>query len=423
MVFCWGSNNSANSMNIIVDDDIVLDSSNKFEAINSITLNSKSLTNNAQFISNDNITINTSDYIINNASLSSGNTITLNAVNYITNNDSNETLFGIRGAFTNLNTNLLTNYGLISSLYDMNIKVNDLVNYGGIASANTDNYSSIMNITANNLTNYNTIYSNDNINLFIKDNILNQNATIYATNNITIQGNEDKTLRTNSIVNKSAVIQTNNGDINIFGNDILNSRSQEFDSLYESVVRTDKFRSSDGSYHIPESIRHRIIFLGHNDKKHHDEYYNVYYPEYNLIIHMGLVYNQFNAQGIDVNINEISKEDEITSKQSYIFSGKDLKLDTNKLTNEISNISSIGNIRFENSSMILENHELNFTAQLDFTTLLTEGAAYSQFNYLNTGEYIGKSNIYNPFFSSANNTVPGANPFILYSYSFNSIHF
>lgn len=128
-IFSNSTFTSAKSMNLSIDDDIVLDKSNSFESLDTITLNTKSLINSASFLSNDNITVNADNFIINNALLSSGNTITLNAENYIVNNDSDEALFGVRAAFTNINTNLLKNYGFISSLYEMNLKANDIENY------------------------------------------------------------------------------------------------------------------------------------------------------------------------------------------------------------------------------------------------------------------------------------------------------
>ncbi|MDN5111180.1 hemagglutinin repeat-containing protein [Aliarcobacter butzleri] len=198
-----------------------------------LNITTKSLVNNAKFISNGNLTINSDDFILNNSLISAQNSLNLNAVSYILNNDTNEETFGIRSAFINLNTKKLINYGFITSLYDMNIKVDDLINYAGIASANSENKTSNMNIEANNLTNYNTIYSNDNINLYVKNslknitdnkvaNLGNEKATIFATNNITMQGDKDKSLRTDEIINDKSIIQTQYGDINIYANSFKN---------------------------------------------------------------------------------------------------------------------------------------------------------------------------------------------------------
>ncbi|MBL3520783.1 hemagglutinin repeat-containing protein [Arcobacter lanthieri] len=227
---------SGNSVNLTVNENLTLDKSNSLEAQNNLNLTTQSLINNAQFISNGSLIINTSDFIVNNSLLNAKHILSLNATNYILNNDSNEEISGIRGAFTNLNTKLLTNYGFISSLYDMNIKVDDLINYGGIASANGENYSSNMNIESKNITNYNTIYSNDNINLYVKNslknitdktkvNLGNEKATIFATNNITMQGDKNRTLRIDEIINQSANIGTQYGDISIFTKKLENLAS------------------------------------------------------------------------------------------------------------------------------------------------------------------------------------------------------
>ncbi|RWS48202.1 hypothetical protein CKA56_15435 [Arcobacter venerupis] len=325
---------SGNSMNITIDDDITLDSSNTFEALNSVTLNSKSLTNNAQFISNDNITINANDYIINNALLSSGNTITLNANNYIINNDSNETLFGIKGAFTNLNTNILTNYGLISSLYEMNLKANDIVNYGGIASGNADNYSSIMSITANNLTNYNTIYSNDSVNLFIKNNLLNKTddnlvdlnnkeATIYATNHINIQADKDKTLRTQNITNDKSVIQTQYGDINIFANKLENL-------AIELNIKGEYIQENNGSMSIRGGERISTEYIS-RDKP-------------------GYTYNSYTIY------TDIMSYDKPIIAQ--ILSGRDIYFNTNTIINNYSLISGKNDLYFESDVISNDNIDI-----------------------------------------------------------------
>ncbi|MFY4842821.1 hypothetical protein ACOTWI_10910, partial [Aliarcobacter butzleri] len=80
-----------------------------------------------------------------------------------------------------LNTKDLTNHGFINSLYSMNIKANKISNYGGIASTNTENNNSNMTIEVDDFRNYNTIYSDNNINLYIKDNLLNETNKDYVS--------------------------------------------------------------------------------------------------------------------------------------------------------------------------------------------------------------------------------------------------
>ena len=260
VVFLENSFNGLN-LNLSINENLTLDKSNNFLAEDSIVFNTKSLTNNAQFVSNGNLTINTSDFIVNNSLLNAKNILNLNATNYILNNDSDETIFGIRGAFTNLNTKLLTNYGFISSLYDMNIKVDDLINYGAIASANAENKALNLNIEASNLTNYNIIYSNDNINFYIKNslkNITNNNivdlgsekAVIFAANSINIQGDKNKTLRTDEIINDKAIIQTQSGDINIFAKKLDNLNDEAIIDVKDNGSKNYRFKPTNGLLYL-----------------------------------------------------------------------------------------------------------------------------------------------------------------------------
>ncbi|MCR1815313.1 two-partner secretion domain-containing protein [Aliarcobacter butzleri] len=394
------NNFSANNLSLSIDENLTLDKSNSFLANNNFSLNTKSLVNNAQIISNGNLTINTNDFIVNNALLSSKNILSLNATNYILNNDSNEPIFGIRGAVTNLNTKLLTNYGFITSLYDMNIKVDDLINYAGIASANSENKTSNMNVEANNLTNYNTIYSNDNINLYIKNslknitdnkvvNLGNEKAIVFATNNIVIQGDKDKSLRTSEILNQSADIKTEKGDINFFVNNLENKRSQKYEDLYEIYEGNEDYRY----FKYPSIPSERIVYIKNKTK---DVYYNVLYPEYNLKIYLDSV-KSGNGEGMSVDIKEIRVKDELTSQNSLIFSGNNLHLNTNKLINEISNIVSKNNIYFSNNMNIV-NKELNFFAKLDFYNIFGK-AGYHNFFELDTGKLLVQTNNSNPTYT------------------------
>ena len=263
---------ASSTLDLKINDDLVFDSTNVIEANNNLSITSNSLVNNASIKSNANLTINTNDFIINNALLSAKDYLTLTATNTITNNDSSNTSNGIRGGITNITTNNLVNNSYISSLYDMNINSTNLTNYGGIASGNSEGYSSALTLNSANLTNYNTIYSNDSINLFVKDNLNNitdntkvsglDYAKIYAQNNIIIQANEAKTLRTNSVTNDKAVIETGNGDINIFANSFKNLNDEAVIKIKDNpnetlnlikfdnklVVKVNTYTIHDSSY-------------------------------------------------------------------------------------------------------------------------------------------------------------------------------
>ncbi|MFY4802945.1 hemagglutinin repeat-containing protein [Aliarcobacter butzleri] len=320
------NNFSANNLSLTIDENLTLDKSNSFLANNNFSLNTKSLVNNAQIISNGNLTINTNDFIVNNALLSSKNILSLNATNYILNNDSNESLFGTRGAVTNLNTKLLTNYGFITSLYDMNIKVDDLINYAGIASANSENKTSNMNVEANNLTNYNTIYSNDNINLYVKNslknitdnkvvNLGNEKAIVFATNNIFIQGDKDKSLRTDEIINDKSIIQTQIGNINIFGNKLENLSQKP--TIKGELVQGNSPYIKGGTRVDTKTIA--------RDKS-------------------GYTYNSFKIYT------------DVMTYESYdiakIISGKDIYIDVKEILNQYSLISTTNNMLLNSDNLI-----------------------------------------------------------------------
>ncbi|MCT7617524.1 hemagglutinin repeat-containing protein [Aliarcobacter butzleri] len=342
------NNFSANNLSLTIDENLTLDKSNSFLANNNFSLNTKSLVNNAQIISNGNLTINTNDFIVNNALISSKNILSLNATNYILNNDSNESLFGTRGAVTNLNTKLLTNYGFISSLYDMNIKVDDLINYAGIASANSENKTSNMNIEANNLTNYNTIYSNDNINLYVKNslknikdnkvaNLGNEKATIFTTNNITMQGNKDKSLRTDEIINDKSIIQTQYGDINIYANSFKNlndeavvgkkdngSRNYQFEIKRNKLYTNSEYISDGDGGTMHYSLEEKYII--EQLKKEDIEkgiYYNSQYIR-NSCGRMNITNNCFNKLDNTFIINNIIyKQSEYQVERESVYNGDD----------------------------------------------------------------------------------------------------
>ena len=344
------NNFSANNLSLTIDENLTLDKSNSFLANNNFSLNTKSLVNNAQIISNGKLTINTNDFIVNNALLSSKNILSLNATNYILNNDSNEPIFGIRGAVTNLNTKLLRNYGFITSLYDMNIKVDDLINYAGIASANSENKTSNLNIEANNLTNYNTIYSNDNINLYIKNslknitdnkvvNLGNEKAIVFATNNITMQGNKDKSLRMDEIINDKSIIQTQYGDINIYANSFKNlndeavvgkkdngSRNYFFNVLANKLYTSYEYKvESDGEGRMYSSLDEEKIIL---QLQKEDISNGIYYNLVNIR-------NECNSHffGIKISNNCFNSLDNTFIINNTKYNNNEYKIKTNKTVN------------------------------------------------------------------------------------------
>ncbi|PSM51622.1 hemagglutinin repeat-containing protein, partial [Campylobacter blaseri] len=225
------SNFSSKNIALNVNKDLSLNNTNSFRAAKDIDINANSITNSSTFISNDKIDIKANDYIENSGLLSSLNYINLKAKNYITNNDLATNQSAIKSASIEINTEKLTNHALILSLKDMNIKANNIQNYGAIALSSKNSDS--LNIISSNLKNYNTIYSNNILNLYIKDTLINktdktkvdlgdEKSIIFAKNGINIQADKDRSLRTKKIINDKATIQSLNGNINIFANSLEN---------------------------------------------------------------------------------------------------------------------------------------------------------------------------------------------------------
>ncbi|AQW86717.1 hemagglutinin domain-containing protein [Campylobacter pinnipediorum subsp. caledonicus] len=327
------SNFNGKNVDIKIDGDLLLQKDNSIKATNSIKLQSNSIINKANIISDNDIFIEAKDYITNNNQISS-KTLKLKAKNHINNERLNDDIVSIKGAFLDINTDKLTNKALLYSIYDMNINTKNLDNYGAIASSNNNNYSSNLNIISNNLKNYNTIYSSNNLNLYIKDSLINQTdkikvdlgdekAIIFAKNDINIKRDKDKSLRTESILNDKATIQTQNKDINIFAKSLKNISDKP-----DLIGKYDKAKEivSDGKRTYLEK-KERVSTGG---------------PHYNLV-----------TRYID-EMYVVPKK----SPNAEIISGMDIKFDVDYINNEFSKIISGNNIYFNSKNILNQEHEL-----------------------------------------------------------------
>ncbi len=182
-----------NNLNFISKADLILDSQSSLKSLNNLTLNTNNLNNYGNII----------------AVYSEGNNI-----------------------FGNVNiqtSNSINNYALIQAGDELRLRSNNINNYGGLASQKD------LKVFSSNLNNYNTVFSYNNIYFYVS-NLLNQTnkskvpnidqSLIYALNNIYIQGNEAKTIKTNNITNHNAIIQTENADINLYANTIENKNDE-----------------------------------------------------------------------------------------------------------------------------------------------------------------------------------------------------
>lgn len=364
----------ANNINITLNSDLILDKNSSIKALNNLTLSSKSLTNNSLIIANNTLSINSSDYIVNNSSLSSNN-LNLIATNDIINNDNASLNSGV----LSLSSKSLNNYGIIYSLYNTNIDVIDIINYASIVSSNNENIASSLNITAQNFTNYNTLFSNDNINLYIKNSLLNktdksivdlgsEKATIFAKNNLSIQGNKDKTVRTEEITNDKSVIQTEQGNIDIFANklDNLNDKAiigkkNNGSGKFEISSTTDKLpvSISDISETDPNKVLERLRqiykpILSIVTPMYDENYYNLFGGKYYLLItdrnfygKSAYKYEYYYSSQMDYFIN---KPNEINGGR--ILGGNNINFDVLNLSNYVSQVYAKNDISFTNTNLI-----------------------------------------------------------------------
>jgi filamentous hemagglutinin len=238
--------------NVLIDSntELTLQEGNLFEAANDVSIESIGLINRALILSH--------------------NTLNLD----ISGDMTNEASGIIKGKTTSVfNVNELTNKGLISSSLNTNIKANAIENYGGIAVSNQSNIAGTLTLKANDLTNYNTIYSNGYAHFYILNELLNQTnenkvsgvdrARITVQKELTIQGNEDKTLRTQIITNHKGIIETKEGDITLYAQDIVN-KNDDVEVSKDVINETWNLVSSDGRYFGTKS-QDRTYNIGGDD--------------------------------------------------------------------------------------------------------------------------------------------------------------
>lgn len=220
----------ANTSTIHASDTIK--SSGELRTNEDMSISANNLINSSKLISNKNLLMNVNT-LTNNHLISASNALHINADKFIVNNDTHSKEFGIRGGSVSLYTDDLINHSLLLATNEMTLHTNNLTNYGGVALLNS-NSDSLLHIDANNLTNYNTIYSNANINLLIKDTLLNQTnssqvdvhhqkASIYADKHINIGSSTQKT---NEVINDKARVQTHSGDISFYANSLKNTTDE-----------------------------------------------------------------------------------------------------------------------------------------------------------------------------------------------------
>ena len=249
-----GEINSDNNLKL---KTLNLTNNNIMTSLGDINIDSQNIDNtNAQLLANGNIAIVSRNSIINNSGvIKSNNDVSIEATTLKNNNGNIESLNNLyidvdniidltnsnlyaKNDFT-LKLNTLNNISTssIGSGRNLNIEATDyiindsdiladgsltlntsgtLTNQKTIASAND------LFITSNSLTNNRTIFSGKDMYLYTKNNLINnQDALILAVNNLKLSESATNS-KTKLIENRSAKIETINGDINIFANSFKN---------------------------------------------------------------------------------------------------------------------------------------------------------------------------------------------------------
>ncbi|MDN5081383.1 filamentous hemagglutinin N-terminal domain-containing protein [Aliarcobacter butzleri] len=362
------------------DGKIVLDKVISEKNID-MKLNSSEVTSNV--IYGNNVNIEADNLLLGNSYIKAKNNLNLTINENLTLDKSN-ILQTENNLF--LNTKDLTNHGFINSLYSMNIKANKISNYGGIASTNTEDNNSNMTIEADDFRNYNTIYSDNNINLYIKDNLLNETnkdyvssldyARIYAKNNINLAKDANNGYIDN-ITNKSAIIETQNGDINIWADTFTNRRILDYtneafvttskvtDSIYFEEGKSYPNKGANGIVNNFFITRGQDINLYANDS------------EFSLLIDLAREPYSYHYATVEVTMDKKIQYDNPLYKASQINSGKNLNLNIKNINNQISTISAVNDINL-NTDTITNYYGSTYTTNISFRTYHEKGGKESK---------------------------------------------
>ena len=183
-------------------------------AINNLTIEASDyITNSANLLSNGTIKLITNGILTNHSTIS-GNALDIEA-NSLTND---ATISGGSGSSFLAITNDINNNSRISGAGDLTVTAMDITNDGYFNSGNDLTLAA-----TNNLINNKTLFASNDMNLYVANKLQNnENANIFAINDLTMSADSSNT-KTNLIKNYKATIQTYNGDIDIYANDLENS--------------------------------------------------------------------------------------------------------------------------------------------------------------------------------------------------------
>ncbi|HEY9203757.1 MAG TPA: hemagglutinin repeat-containing protein, partial [Sulfurimonas sp.] len=395
---------STNSLSIEAAQYIQNDADILSDGLLQLVLNGE-LINNGQISAND-LEIGT-DTFTNNQTLFAANDMNLYVSKKLQNNQ-NANIF----AFNNLTiaankanekTNIIENISGIIQTYNgvLNIQTNELINEGIIKSGSDMTIESTqyiqndaeilsdgllqlisngelinnalisgsdIDVEADIFTNNQTFFAANDMNLYVSNKLQNnQNANIFAFNNLTMARNNANE-KTDLIENISANIETYRGDINIFAKQLINKRVKDVDDnvffTSNSFSDTVYFNESIGysrSSIVGENGLLLLKGLGFNDR------FDAYISSFGYRLSVDLAREPFNTHFATIGavLNEKLPYDDPNYGRSTILAGNDLHIVSDSVVNEISDIVSTNDMYIDAGSF--ENREKAYEGTLSLT--------------------------------------------------------
>lgn len=287
----------------------------------------------------------TSDLVVGGV-LSGGSRLILRAANDLTINS--EEVFAAGPAELTVGGQLVNN-GKLSIAGDLSGTIENLLNNGEFQVAN-DLYLTVN----NNFENRDLVFAAGDLSFFVGDTLFNNEGTLIAGGDITLQGLDDG--RMALLDNVSSTIESLEGDINIKADQLLNrklrfamSDQRTFNQYYAANHTTHPgCNSVPGAGISPEGCayfsRGTIAYVPHPWKSNYTSYYS----------------SVFGGGGITVSVYEnVVSED---SAKSVISAGQDVFVDGGTIKNDKSDIQAARNITLTGTT--LENTGAQITRRL-----------------------------------------------------------
>lgn len=315
-----------------------------------------------QVVAGTNLSIIAENILSNYSILSSGTDLTITSLNNNINNNIEAEIIGGNGATTLQALNGTVNQNSLNSLIsngDLTLDVEDFVNTGRV-----DIDGDFTLNVSNDLTNtaYAMIYSSGDMELNVVNDLTNNfGAVIYSEGDLTIQkyattssSYDAADNKMNKLENISAEIIAYSGDVNIYANEIDNKR--------KAIPIFNLITSPNGS-----SSYNNGTWNNHNLHTWIKEASGCFGDRCSSAWH------RFNTTQGTLNSNSI---------ESDIFAGNNMTIEATKLTNNSSNIHSIGNLTVNVDELYNSSYQYFQNAQ--YTLVYDLGRAWHNYSFYNS---------------------------------------